>query len=69
MDVAEPYDEQDGDSDFHGNEREFVMLDPGPERQELPGARREQKRYARAQGDDDDVIETSDRVAKESPNS
>lgn len=59
MDVAEAGNQHHGDDDFDGDERELVVLHAGPERQELLGARREEKRDYRAQGDDDAVIEAS----------
>jgi hypothetical protein len=44
------------------------MFDASPEREELLGPCREQEGNARAQGDDDDVIETPRGVAEEGSN-
>ena len=68
MDIVEADDQRHGHSYFHGDEREFVLFDARPKREEMPGACREQERNARAQGDDDDVIETPCGVAEECSN-
>ena len=65
MEVVEADNQEDRHRHFHGDEREPVLFDSRPERQKLFGACREQERNARAQGDDDNVIETPCGVAEE----